>query len=448
MKRWTIKTTIGLTLWGLTLLAMGGLLWRANQQETVSQGFHRIVSFWTTRQQVRQATPLQTLPLNYNDPVFQETDEGFQRIAQVISNPGGIAKVDQTIQFRLFGDSSDRWDQGYLEVHRPARNLGRVAEVMLTDERLERIKAILEEAQQTHQRQVIQELTPLFREALGELRPTLETELLASIRKHRPEMDLLVDKYKERIVKEKLVPVVETQVLPVVQRHAQPLMEEIGGELWGRVSLWRFAWRFLYDESIEPNNSLVDQEWQRFLRQEAIPAVRSHTDDIVQAQAAIIEDLAANPVVRDVLRESFEDVVNDEEAKRLIRSILQDGLTRNQRVLGELQAFFQAPRTRAVLRRVGDRFEPYAVRIGQELFGTPDQVTKEFALVLRHMILHKDQRWLVWKPGRPPGYEPAADDGKAGIPIIWTAEISMPPFFQSTSRMPLRGPEETTELTP
>lgn len=435
-QRWTTKTSIGLVLW-LTLIGLGGGLYaQANRQQTLTAAWQRIADFWTSGQPERVVIPLQAVPLMYNDPVFREVDGRFERIAQVIENPAGYVDTLDPVHVRLFGNAPTYWDDGYLEVHRPARNLTRVAELMLSPERVARIRSILEEAQRENQQQILAELTPLFREALQEMRPTLEAELLASLQSHRPEMEALVEKYKEHIVKEKLVPVVESEVLPVVQKHAQPVVEDIGSEIWNRLSLWRFAWRFLYDESIGSNQPLVNQEWDRFLKQEAIPIVRNHTEDLIGVQTAIIEELAANPMVRRAIQESFREVTSDEEAKQLVRQVLQEGLTRNERVKRELQKFFEDEKTQAVLRRVGDRFEPYAVRIGQELFGTPDQVTREFALVLRHMILRKDQRWIIWKPGKPPGFPedlpPPKNHHEDGIPLIWSRELSMPPFFQDS----------------
>lgn len=430
-QRWTHKTTAGLLLWMVGLTVAAWLLQRADQNQQVSEAAQRLETFWTTPQVEESAEAFGGVPIQYNDPVFRVVDGRFERIAQVIQTTPGYVQSGQAVKFRLFGIDRAEWEQGHLEIHRPARNLGRVAEVMLTDERIDRIRIILEQAQQEHQQQVIEELTPLFREALQELRPVLEKELLRAIQDHRPELDALVDKYKEHILQEKLIPVVESDVVPVVQNHAQPLMEKMGGKMWKRLSLWRFAWRFVYDESLAPQQPLVNQEWQRFLKNEAIPIVRQHSDEIVAMQAAIIEDLTANPRVRQVLRESLDEVANDDDAKQLVRDILQDGLTKNARVQAEIQQFFKDPKTQAALRKVSDRFEPYAVQIGQELFGTPDQVTREFALVLRHMILKKDQRWLVWKPGRPAGL-PADQPFENGIPMYWTGELGMPPFFPAT----------------
>ena len=52
------------------------------------------------------------------------------------------------------------------------------------------------------------------------------------------------------------------------------------------------------------------------------------------------------------------------------------------------------------MKMANGRLESTITRIGQSLFGSPNgKITPEFARVLRNRVLHKDDRWLVLKPG-------------------------------------------------
>ena len=71
--------------------------------------------------------------------------------------------------------------------------------------------------------------------------------------------------------------------MPIVQKHGQPPAEEIGQEIWNRASLWRFGWRAVYDKTPFTDKDLVEKEWKRFVKQEAVPVIESKMDSIVSA---------------------------------------------------------------------------------------------------------------------------------------------------------------------
>jgi len=449
MAKWTIKTAFGGLIWLAAALGFCGLYFQLNDRDQLSVGFHRLAKYWSSTPTVKTATVVDSLCILNRDPVFQLDEAGeFQRIGQVLSPTQMWVEPGTRMQFRIHGDVLKKWDQGHLELHQPERNLNRVMKVMLTPERLQRLTAIGEQAKRRHEQEVLAELSPIFQRSLIQLGPMIEQEFRLAISNHQTEIHKLTNKYKEIIITDRLLPMVEQEVLPVVQKHARPLMEKIGSEMWQQVSLWRFAWRFFYDESLGPEESLVNKEWKRFLDNQAIPILKNHTEDFIDVQSRIISELSNNQTVRQVIRESLNEIATDAEAGNLVRIILNEGLTQNANIRKQMQEILQSQETKLALKRVGDKFEPYAVQIGQELFGSPDKVTKEFALVLRHMILKKDQQWIVWVPGKAKSTESGGNKPETAelpesassptiksnqIRIYQATEIGMPPFFEENA---------------
>ena len=65
--------------------------------------------------------------------------------------------------------------------------------------------------------------------------------------------------------------------------------------------IWRFGWRAAYDRSPLPRRDLVQQEWDRFVEQDAIPVFDQHMDEIVAAVQQTIAEIAANQAVTEEL---------------------------------------------------------------------------------------------------------------------------------------------------
>jgi len=432
--RWT--TWCGLGIWLALPIVIWLLVRTFAPTDALSSGSERLWRQLQTRSVRQSAVTQEVLIINFRDPVFSYDENGKPvRIGHVVSPTEIWAPSGTDVQVQVY-DSTFPWNTGRLELHRPNRNLARVAEVMLTEDRLERLQSILTQVRQQHQAEVSAELAPIIRQAFFDLRPIIEQELRTAIVNHRPDLDQLSEKYRSKIVNQRLVPLVQAEILPVVQKHATPLLESIGGEMWQKVSLWRFAWRYVYDGSVGPSEKLVQQEWRRFMDQHAMPILQAHSQDFVDVQTIIVRELAANPQVKQAIRDSLDDILDDAEAWSVVRSILSQAITNNSEVQQKLREVLQSPQTQASLSRISARLEPHAVLIGQELFGTPQEVNKEFALVLRHMILNKDEQWLVWVPNSPAEIArldneqmvPELEHADA-IPLASATELGVPPFF-------------------
>ena len=187
--------------------------------------------------------------------------------------------------------------------------------------------------------------------------------------------------------------------MPIVRDHGEPVAEQIGRELWDRASIWRFGWRAVYDKSPLPRKDLVQDEWTRFVDDEAVPVFESHMDDIVLTVQRIISDVAANESVRSELAQVAGGIASDPKARQLVRDILKETLVDNQRLQEVWGSVWTSEKAERALDLAGDRLEPVVRQIGDDLFGSQEEgINPDFARVLRNQILRKDRRWIVLQP--------------------------------------------------
>ena len=236
----------------------------------------------------------------------------------------------------------------------------------------------------------------------------VEAELPASIERHRPEIEEIGRRYQQNLVEKDILPMVRSEIWPLVRRRAEPTVSDIGGDLWDRVSLWRFTWRYLYDKTpLSPNRDKVRREFRRFVDEEAVPVLEEHSDRIVTVVQQVISDAAANPRIRGLARRTTSKVLDDPELRQLLWQIVQETALDNPRFREALRETWTGPKAKQALLLAGDRLEPTVRHIGELLIGSKKEgITPEFAAVLRNQILGKDRRWLILEPGTPDTTKP------------------------------------------
>lgn len=428
MRKMTTRTFVGMVFW---VLLIGISVWAANRlsrNSTFLDGAGRLTTYWTANQPVHQVELTQAFEYEFRDPIFRKNKNGkLVRIGEISSPSESMAKKGSLVNVKLYSDRYTDWDQGKLEIHNPPADMARVAEVLFTPERNNRLGKIWRLAKTKHEKEIVRILEPIFRDALKELNPIIQTELNKSLAKHQPQIQKIAEKYRRQIVQQKLIPLIKTEVFPVVKQESEPLIEEIGEKLWKRVSLGSFAWRAVYDGIVGPSDSLVSAEWDRFLREDAFPTLETHTEDFIQVQGNIAKRLAKNTKVRKVLIESVKQVAGDPEFQQLAGDILRHTLTENPTVKQRLKEILSDQKTKTAFRKVGNRVEPETTDFGKEVFGTPEKITKEFALVLRQMVLKKDRRWFVWTPAEAsPSRKP---NSPKVIQVVPAKRLTEPPFY-------------------
>ncbi|MGI9471762.1 MAG: hypothetical protein ACR2NZ_09540 [Rubripirellula sp.] len=328
-----------------------------------------------------------------HDPVFfLQTDGAWQQVGfvdTVAVEPDSVSTVTW---------HADEIDPGQCRFTL-YRNRGRLEDVVSTmfppEMRLkiqERLTAVMSQ----HGDELSAAFVPLVQASLQRSMPVIEEEFRLAVERHRPEIEQLGDRWNEEVVSERLIPLARREIMPIVREHGEPTAEEIGRELWDRASLWRFGWRAMYDRSPLPRKDLLQEEWDRFVDNEAVPVFEQHMDDIVTSVQEIVAEVAANEVIRSELADVASGIASDADTQRLVREILKETLIDNQRLRDVWSEVWSSADAQAALDLAGDRLEPVIRQIGDDLFGSREEgINPNFARVLRNQILGKDRQWLV-----------------------------------------------------
>ena len=329
--------------------------------------------------------------LRVGDPVFGQTSDN--RWTQV----GSVQKLGPRpglISLAWYGDQpASEFD---LTSHFQTGRLDEVIQTMLPPEQQDRISAKVAMLINQHGAEMAESILPLLKESLQRSMPVVESAMRDSVARHRNEINDLAVRWNEEIVREQLVPLAREEILPIVRRHAQPVVEDVGRQLWDRASLWRFGWRAVYDKSPLPKQDLVQDEWDRFVEEQAVPILESHTDEMVDAVQKTVQGIAKNPRVRAGLGTVAAELASDPASKQLLATILRETLVENDSLRDVWQSVWTSDEAKLILNQAGNHVEPVVREIGDELFGTPENgINANFARVLRQQVLGKDRRFVI-----------------------------------------------------
>jgi hypothetical protein len=344
----------------------------------------------------RRCVPLDidpSLDIRRGDPIFKVTDDG--RLEQIgeIQRASGQASVMAI----LYAQTPLPAHSDQLAWYSTPDSMAWVVSTLLPDAKRRQVAAEIQQAVAAHQQELLEALKPLVESSLDESLAIVEAELPAAIRANRNEIDRIGRRYQRELVHDQLLPLVRREIWPIIRRRAEPTVNRIGGELWKRVSLWRFTWRYVYDKTpLLPNRRMFRNEFHRFVDREALPVLEKHSDEIVRVVEQIIRDSAANPRVQQAARQSGSKLLDDPELRSLLWRIVRQTSVDNPRFRQALETTWTGPEARQLLAQASQKLEPTVRRIGALLIGTPEQgITPEFAAVLRNQVLGKDRRWLV-----------------------------------------------------
>jgi len=344
----------------------------------------------------RTSVPLhvaEELDIRGGDPIFSVTaDGGMVQIGEIQQSSG-----NQPLAAMLYARAPTLSADDQLAWYSNPNSMAWVVSTLLPDSKRKEVSAEIQQAVADHHDELLEALQPLVEKSLDQSLAIVESELPAAIRAHRKDIDRIARRYQRELIDKELLPLVRREIWPIVRRRAEPTVNDIGSDLWKRVSLWRFTWRYVYDKTpLLPNRRKFRNEFDRFVDREALPVLANHSDEIVQIVEQVIRDASANPQVQQAARRSGSKVLDDPELRALLWRIVRRTAVDNPKFRQALKETWTGPEAREVLAQTSRRFEPTVRRIGGLLIGTPETgITPEFAAVLRNQVLGKDRRWLV-----------------------------------------------------
>lgn len=414
MSKRTQSMLLGVLLWGGLATGLALRIQRAHKERPETRQVSARLTDFAIGKTRRIQLDLPTPDAAYGDPIFTQLAGGEWIQAGYLSD---VVRGEFSSKAEAVWYTGEFAPQDASFVYH--RNRGTIADVLATllpPDKRRRIAEHIRAASIEHGRIIQVALAPVVERTLRESVPVIEAALLASFEEHRAEANALGDRYEEIFLRQRLVPLVRSEVLPTVQEHAEPVARMIGLELWQRASVWRFGWRAFYDSTPLPSRDLLAKEFDRYLQEEVIPVVESHTDELAQAIQLIMGDVLQNPRLRAELRQIAGEAAGDPKLQALLKTIMGEAMIQNEALREVWISNWQAQEAKRALNMAGARLDPVIREIGDELFGTKETgIHPDFARVLRNQVLGKDRRWIVAIPGGAPGNDPEHEPAQARL---------------------------------
>lgn len=444
-----IRTCVGLICWLLLgVWAATGISGQSAGSLTGLQQLAGSLLRWSAGSaDDRRASGSQLVTLAAGDPVFMKLPDG--RIVQAgsvrtaygptvdpVFTRAAVVRLDRSLLAELGAQ------EFMLEAHLGQTSLEGVVETLFSAERRRQITEVLARDWQLYGHEMSLRFEPILRNGAAQIAATVESELPKVLERRREDLAILADRYQSEIVRERIVPLVRKQVLPIIEEEVRPAALELGRELWDRVSLWSFTWRYLYDVSPLPERNAVRSEFERFLQREIRPAIEARTDDFVDVTERIVKRISRDDEVRKVVRESLRTAAADPQLQQVILQVFREAIVENEAVKASLQDWLQSEEVQSALQLAATRFEPTVREIGDLIFGSRESgISVEFARVLRMQILMKDRRWLMIVPAtnQNTAKRPNASNDITLRPA--TEPMPYPLNFEIREQSPLTRPE-------
>jgi hypothetical protein len=421
---------VGVLFW----ISMVCLVWSIESNVSPNEprrALRGLVQYWTGQRPIARLRLPEPVDIAIGDPVFVSEGAELRQVGGVralVQDDAVIAARRAKAagaEIQLFPTAPTCGPNAELTYFTAPDSLAWVVETLLTPDRKALISQEIRAAYGEYRTELLASFRPMVEGTLREGLVVIEQDLPSAIERHRAQIQALGSKYEREIVNRELLPLAQREIWPIVQRRAEPVVDRIGIELWERVSLWRFAWRAAYDRSPLPDRQLLEQEWRRFVRNEAMPIVSQHTSEMIEVVRDVIRDASRNDAVQAGVRDSLAHVASDPEFQQLVWQVFEEVIAANPRLRDVIEQQWTGPEAQQAFELASDRLEPAVRRIGDLVFGSFEHgITPEFAQVLRTQILAKDQRWFLLDP-KPDGIG-AARRGTAVFAVRLAAERSAP----------------------
>ncbi len=431
---WLLLASLGIAYLGRSLDARG---------TSTAQFGHQLWDF--TLRPTSTATlsfPNQTL-LAVGDPVFWYQGDRPRRVGEVaaVTDPhtGQAAKIAWVTKAQVrFYPGVPTLAGARLNYHRTPTDFAWAVQTFLPPEKRAQVQTLVAAALERHQGTIVAALRPIVQQGLRDAIAVVEADLPAVLLSHREALQAIAARYQKDLVEDQILPLVKEQILPSARKELEPLVTEVGQELWGRVSLVGFGWAYFKDSMpFLSKSDRLKQEWQMFLEKDALPVMEENSEELLAAVQRIVSSAAKNEEVQQVFKSSLTAIIEDQELQALVWRIVRQLVIDNPKMQQVLTASLQSPAAQAAFRLTGELLEPTITELGEVLFGSEEQgISPEFAAVLRNRVLFKDRRWLVLEPAaRPNGPKAAANPAASQVlPVAMGSPSALNPFAARMAR--------------
>lgn len=399
-QRFEFRAIVGLLIWiGLISCAIMFARHSVGKSPRATAQLARYIA--KQRRVVELEFPPGEFLLKVGDPIFSADSSDMAPIGAVcrvgeLDSKEKIAWVRNRAYATLFSNAPKIRPNDSLEFHNAPDTTSWAVQTMLPPEKRAELSELIFRAYQKHQVEIVASLKPVVAASLKEAAAVVQADLKVAFEARKDRIQRIGQRYQTDLIETEIVPLVQKEIWPIVQEEAQPLASEVGSEIWSEVSVFRFGWRYLYDQAPLTDRNLTSKEFNRFVDRKAVPILQNHIGEFVQLQQTILKRIFQNEKVKSTVSKSITAIVEDPEVQELLGEVFQEVLLNNQRLQEVISVQWNSPEARLAIERANRLLEPTITEIGVKLFGSPDSaIPPEFAMVLRRRILQKDSRWFV-----------------------------------------------------
>jgi hypothetical protein len=404
------RVVVGVVIWSACLLAGLRSASLLGDDSVLRATATSVWAYLVTPTQNFQAEAAAEIFVEAGDPVFLHFADqpaklvGSVRSVDRISVPGS-AKVS----IELTGnDVSGPLSIQELVAHVTDRSGQGVLRTLLPAEKQKQLLSELATAWASRKDQTLRVITPALKQMMDDLYPVIESELEKSIVRHKDQFAEIVERHRRDYWSDEFASLASQVAWPIVRTKAQPVFDDMAGEIFQRVSVWRLGWRYLVDK-VGVGNGALEAEWSRIIAEDALPIVESHMPQLADVATSVLAESAADPRVQETLRLAVHRFIQDAAVQELAGKILREAIMDNPSVSEAVSHTLDRPAVKEAWSQLAGEWEPVMVSLVERIVSGPEgEISPELARVLRSSLLGKDLRWLVIKDGPRPSLAPIA----------------------------------------
>lgn len=280
-----------------------------------------------------------------------------------------------------------------------------VLDTLLPPRKREHVKRELKAYAKAHEKEIEDLLHPIEDQVAEHAWHVLEENLVTATKNHEKEIDALLDRYRSSL-KDDVLPILKEELGPSAREKAKPILTKIGRECWDELPMWQGVGAYFRDKLPWQNKKYIDEWWQEFLDNKAIPILKEHEEELVKAGEDLVKEGFKDPKVRTAVNAELKKLANDPEFRKLLRTILDEALVHPFDATGLATKILEDPGNQERWRKLELTLDPVLAKVGSEIAiekrpDGRDGLSPELARVIRRIVFNKDARWVTVTPKRP-----------------------------------------------
>jgi len=285
-----------------------------------------------------------------------------------------------------------------------------IVKTLIPAERVQHIRALWKTFYAAERQAIAETLWPVVKESLQEIFKFYETEVPRVIRENRPELDALVARHRHGAFEREFLPSLRAVVWDFAQKRFEPLLKDVGRELWDRLPVWGLTWRYLYESVPFTRDDHVTNRFNEFLKNDALPLIKARSNEVLKLVGEIFRDTIRDPRVAESLKKVVGEVVSDPDTVGLIKKLSTELILKNDRLRALVRKRWEEKGLKEAVSAVGSRFEPLIHDAVNSIVLSEDglKMHPRLSRILRSRVLKKDGAWVLLHAAGPARLEPGA----------------------------------------